>query len=192
MKEKLKKKYAGVPLFAIIVMFVVAGTAVAGAYGYLVYKDTTKGTVNESITINKKKGLSDDLWPNMKIGANNGCAKYMVVNNSPATQHVVIDIIEENSNIDEMCDWYGLSVVPSQDSWGSTAQASYDLGHISKGPGTAKHTYTFNVGTVNYPTDPNGTMPDVDSDHWRVFVDGKLKGSVDPGELKVQVKIFRN
>jgi hypothetical protein len=191
LKEKLSKKYAGIPLIAIMVLVMVTGTVAATA-GYLVYKDTTKSTIKESVKINKKKGLSDGLYPNEKIGDRNGCAKYAIINKSPATQHVIVDIVEENSNIDEMCSWYGLSVVPSQHSWASNSVASYDLGHISKGPGTAKHTYSLNLGTVTYEVGPSKPDPEEDSNYWRVFVDGKLKGSVKPGELKVQVKIFRN
>lgn len=188
-KNKLMKTRKGIPALALILLVVLVGTATAT--GYLVYQDMETAGINESVSINKKKGLGSSFWPNQHIGSVDGCAKYMIINDAPIDQKITVDIVESESTIDELCSWYGIMVVPSQDSWAPESQASYDLGTGSTKPDDVVHSYTFNIGSVEYATG-GSTMPTEDSSYWRVFVDGKLKSDVDPNEdIKVKIKVFR-
>jgi len=187
-----KKRWHRLPigiLTAVLVACLLAGSVFAA---YQVFTSTTEVSVLEPLEVteiqppgtfwdwrNPDEPIQTDIeiYAGMDIGAAGYGGKYFVLNLSPQPVSVTVTVTEASGQMD----WYGLAIYYSN-GWHATDTCNWDNPIVTSDENNFYTTFTFDIGSVTYPTPLPSADVGADSNQIKFFVNGKVASDADPLE----------
>ncbi|MBA7545535.1 hypothetical protein ES705_37904 [subsurface metagenome] len=214
MKRFLKKRWLGLPIgiiTVVLLVFLLVGGTLAATGAFRVFTSETEVTVLEPLEVTEIQATGEFwdwgdpeldiqhplIYAGMDLGATGVGGKYFILNLMPSenprgtpipTQFISVTVtVEETTG---QMEWYGIDIYPSN-GWGGEDTCNYNLAFVKSTAESNVQTFTFDMGSVTYPT-PLDDAADIgiDSNQVKFFVQGKIAdnaGLVEPLNFIVTV-----
>ena len=197
MKRFFKKRWLGIPVGIVVIVLLVlmlAGGAIAtGAFE--VFRSETSVTVLEPLEVTEIQATGEwwdwsdpeaaiqypEIYAGMDLGAIGYGGKYFIYNRIPShnlyglpsgsPQLISVTVtVEETTG---QMEWYGIDIYPAN-GWHATDTANWALPFVTSTASSYVHTFTFDMGSITYPSPcPSADILE-DSNQVKFFVQGKI------------------
>jgi len=215
MKRFLKKRWLGLPIgiiAVVLLVFLLAGGTLAATGAFRVFTSTTEVNVLEPLEVTEIQAPGEwwnwwepeeptqtdiEIYAGMDLGAAGYGGKYFIHNLIPSESvlgrpcvppqsiSVTVTVTEKTGQME----WYGLAIYYSN-GWHGENTCNWANPIVESAAGSFYHTFTFDMGSVYYPTPlPSADILE-DSNNIKFFVNGKVAdgaGLTDPLKFIVTV-----
>jgi len=203
MKQFLKKRWHGIPVgivSALLAIVLVAGGVLAATGAFEVFRSDTEVTVLEPLEVTEIQATGEwwdwsdpeatiqhpEIYAGMDIGAIGYGGKYFIENLIPShnlyglpsgsPQFISVTVtVEETTG---QMEWYGIDIYPAN-GWHATDTANWDLPFVTSTAEDNVQTFTFDMGSITYPSPCPGGDILADSNQIKFFVQGKVAGNAE-------------
>lgn len=214
MKRFLKKRWLGLPVGIIAVVLLVcllAGGTLAATGAFRVETYDTEVSVLEPLEVTVIQATGEwwdwsdpeaaiqhpEIYAGMDLGAIGYGGKYSISNKIPShnlyglpsgsPQLISVTVtVEETTG---QMEWYGIDIYPAN-GWHATDTANWALPFVTSTESSHVHTFTFDMGSITYPSPCPSADILADSNQVKFFVQGKIAdnaGLTDPLNFIVTV-----
>ena len=204
MKRFLTKRWLGLPvgiIAVVLLVFLLAGGTLAATGAFRVYDNTVEVNVLEPLEVTEIQAPGEwwdwsnpeaavqypPIYAGMDLGAIGYGGKYSIHNLIPShnlyglpsgsPQFISVTVtVEETTG---QMEWYGIDIYPAN-GWHATDTANWGLPFVASTAVNNVQTFTFDMGSITYPSPcPSGDIL-ADSNCVKFFVQGKVADNVVP------------